>query len=60
MKKLRVSHFPQVPCKEFNVEVSSIEEAKKIMDVLAEYDLFQYENRIKGDYANMTVFEELG
>ena len=57
-KNFRVEHFPQIPCKPFIVEVGSIEEGKKIMDVLANYDLFQFDNRIKGDYANATVFEE--
>lgn len=56
-KKLRVSHFPQIPCNPFIVEVRSIEEAKKIFDVLANYDLFQYENRIKPDYCNTTILE---
>jgi hypothetical protein len=55
--KLRLSHFPQIPCKPFIVEVVSLEEAKKIMDVLANYDLFQYENRIKSDYCNSTILE---
>lgn len=58
MKKLRVSHFPQVPCKPFVVEVKDLEEAKKVSDVLANYDLFQFHNNIKGDYANATVVEE--
>lgn len=58
IKKLRVAHFPQVPCKSFVVEVKDLTEAKKISDVLAEYDLFQYENRIKPDYCNVTVIEE--
>lgn len=57
-KKLRVSHFPQIPCKPFNIEVKNMEEAKLLYDVLANYDLFQLENNIKPDYANMTVVEE--
>lgn len=57
-KKLRVSHYPQIPCKAFIVEVKSLEEAKTISDVLAEYDLFQYNNRIKPDYANATVVQQ--
>lgn len=57
-KKLRVVHFPQVPCTPFIVEVKSLEEAKFASDMLANYDLFQFENRIKPDYANMTVVEE--
>ena len=60
-KKFRVSHFPQIPCKPFCVEVKNAAEAKKIVDVLAQYDLFQFENNIKPDYANATsiqVFED--
>lgn len=57
-KKLRVVHFPQVPCKPFIVEVKNLEEAKFVIDMLANYDLFQFENQIKPDYANMTVVEE--
>ncbi|QPK89810.1 hypothetical protein IEN91_05060 [Bacillus velezensis] len=57
-KKLRVAHIPQVPMEAFYVEVKSLEEAKLIFDVLANYDLFQFENNIKPDYANATFLEE--
>lgn len=50
--KLRVWHIPQVPMKAFFVECDSIQEAVKIRNALAQYDLFQYENNVKGDYAN--------
>lgn len=53
VQKLRVYWIPQVPMKPFYVDVMSVEEGVKVMDVLANYDLFQYENNIKGDYANM-------
>lgn len=56
--KFRVSHYPQIPCKAFEKEVSSLEEAKLLFDVLAEYDEFQYKNRIKPDYSNCTVLEQ--
>lgn len=49
---LRVWWIPQVPMKAFEVPVSSVAEGVKILDVLAEYDLFQLENRVKPDYAN--------
>jgi len=49
---LRVWWIPQVPMKPFTVDVKSVEEGVKIMDVLAFYDIFQFENNIKGDYAN--------
>lgn len=51
-KKLQVWWIPQVPMKAFTVDVSSVEEGVKLMNVLADYDAFQYENRVKGDYCN--------
>lgn len=56
-RRLRIAHFPQIPCKPFYVDVDSLEEAKKIMDTLAFYDLFQYENNIKPDYCNICTLE---
>lgn len=54
---LRVWHIPQIPGKAFHVSVTSTQEAKKILDVLANYDLFQYKNKIKPDYANAAGLE---
>lgn len=56
--KLRVWHIPQIPCRPFYVPVSTPEEAIKILDVLANYDLFQLENNIKPDYSNAQGLEE--
>lgn len=50
--QLQVWWIPQVPMKAFEVEVSSVAEGVKVMDALAAYDAFQYENRIKPDYCN--------
>lgn len=55
--KLRVWHVPQVPMKAFYIEASSIDEAWKILNVLWNYDLFQYENNVKPDYCNMSGLE---
>ncbi len=52
--KLRVWHIPQVPMKAFYVDVSSIEEAWKILNILWDYDIFQYENKVKPDYCNVS------
>lgn len=49
---LRVWWIPQVPMKPFEVDVSSVEEGVKLMDTLADYDAFQFENKIKPDYCN--------
>jgi len=49
---LRVWWIPQVPMKAFNVDVETLHEAAKILDVLAEYDLFQLICNVKPDYTN--------
>ncbi len=55
--RLRVSWFPQIPCEPFVVAVSSVAEGVKIMDMLASYDAFQLEHRIKPDYCNAGVLQ---
>ncbi len=59
--KLRVWWKPQIPMNEsFYVEVATPQEAKKVLDILAKYDLFQLENKIKPDFSNaggLEVFE---
>lgn len=60
---LRVWWIPQVPGKPFHVPVASPVEAKKLLDVLAQYDIFQFENRIKPDYCNaggLECFQQFG
>ena len=49
---LKVWHIPQIPSKAFEVKVSSVMEGVNIMNVLADYDQFQLDNNIKGDYCN--------
>ena len=59
--KMKVWWIPQVPGKSFEVFVDSLEEANFLLDVLAEYDLFQFKNRIKPDYSNaggLVVWDE--
>jgi len=58
---LKVWWVPQVPMKAFDVPVATVAEGVKVMDVLAQYDAFQFENRIKPDYCNaggLCVWEE--
>lgn len=50
--RLRVWWIPQVPGKPFHVSVGSVAEGVKMMNTLASYDLFQFENNIKPDYCN--------
>ena len=55
--KLRVWHIPQVPGQAFQREVPDLETAGLLLRALADYDLFQFEHRIKPDYANAQGLE---
>lgn len=50
--EFRIWWIPQVPGTPFEATVPDYKTGKLITDTLANYDLFQYENRIKGDYCN--------
>ena len=58
---LQVWWIPQVPMKAFRHSVRNLREARLLLDTLALYDIFQFENNIKPDYCNtggLCVFEE--
>ena len=50
--ELRVWWIPQIPMNAFRVPVRSLREASLLLDVLAKYDIFQFENNVKPDYCN--------
>lgn len=50
--EFKVWWIPQIPGKAFEVPVPDLASGIMICNALAAYDLFQYENRIKPDYAN--------
>lgn len=49
---MRVWWIPQVPMEAFRVEVDGLQQAVLLLETLAHYDIFQYENNIKPDYCN--------
>jgi len=51
--KFKVWWIPQVPMASFEVEVDTLDIGRKICSVLADYDLFQFENNVKPDYCNV-------
>lgn len=57
-QKLRVWWIPQVPMDSFYIPVSSPEEGKKVLEILAAYDSFQRDNNIKPDYSNEGGLEQ--
>jgi hypothetical protein len=57
---LEVWWVPQVPMASFRVPVKTIREARLLLETLANYDLFQFENNVKPDYSNaggLEIFE---
>lgn len=54
----RVWHIPQVPMKAFYYEVPDLATAKILVEALALYDIFQYENNVKGDYCNVSGIQQ--
>lgn len=56
--RYRVWWIPQVPGKAFKIEVPSLDVGKLVCAILAQYDIFQFENRIKPDFANVGGIEK--
>lgn len=52
--RYKVWHVPQVPMHAFIVELEDEAEAWRLVNTLAQYDLFQYDNQIKPDYSNVS------
>jgi hypothetical protein len=48
----RVYWIPQIPMKAFYWPVYSVAEGKRVVEMLGEYDHFQYENNVKPDFSN--------
>jgi hypothetical protein len=59
--QLRVWHIPQVPMEPFYVPVNNVKEAILVINVLEDYDNFEFDNHVKPDFMNATgleVFED--
>ena len=52
MSKYKVWYIPQVPMKPFEVEVADLPTARLLLDTLEWFSLFEYEERVKPDYAD--------
>jgi hypothetical protein len=51
--RLRVCHYPQIPCEPFFVDVKDEEQALLIRDTLANQHLFLYDKGLIPDYSNV-------
>lgn len=53
MSKYKVWYVPQLPMKAFEVEVDDLKTANTVLNAIYDLSLFEYENRIKPDYADL-------
>jgi|TARA_R110000851_G_scaffold308922_2_gene468109 hypothetical protein len=51
--KLKVMHYPQIPCEPFSVDVKDEEQALLVRETLANQHLFLYDNNFIPDYSNI-------
>lgn len=61
MNKLRIWVVPQIgsDAGTFVMPVPNPETGRRILDALANYDLFQFNNKVKPDYSSASGLEEL-
>jgi len=52
MSTYKVWYVPQLPMKAFEVEVEDIATARTVLNTLERFSLFEYEERVKPDYAD--------
>lgn len=52
VRTLRVWHFSTLGAPVFHIPVSSVLEARKMLNLLAYYDAFMLQNELRGDYSN--------
>ena len=58
-KKLKVSHYPQIPCEPFEVEVKDEYEASLIANILANQHLYLFDKKMIPDYCNAIIVQML-
>lgn len=56
--RYQLAHFPQIPCKPFEMEHHDLSVLVEVRAALANYDLFLLENNHRADYANATSISE--
>ena len=58
MQKLRVWHCPKKPGPLFRIDVSSVDEAKKLLLALVNYDQFLFDNSLKPGHHSISGLQE--
>jgi len=52
MAKFKMWYIPQVPMKPFEVECETAEQAQDALDLITNFSIFEFENRVKPDYSD--------
>lgn len=53
MSRFKAWYIPQIPMKAFEVERDTAAEAKAALDLITDFSIFEYDNKIKPDYADV-------
>jgi len=50
--KFKAWYIPQVPMKAFEVERDTAAEAQSALDLITDFSIFEFENKVKPDYCD--------
>jgi hypothetical protein len=50
--KFKAWYIPQVPMKAFEVEASTAAKAQTVLNILTDFSIFEFENKVKPDYCD--------
>ena len=58
MAKFKAWYIPQVPMKAFEVECETAAQALDALDLITNFSIFEFENKVKPDYSDAGGVEE--
>jgi len=58
MAKFKAWYIPQVPMHPFEVERPTAVEAQAALDLITDFSIFEFENKVKPDYSDAGGVEE--
>jgi hypothetical protein len=51
-KRFKAWYIPQVPMKPFEIEASTAAKAQTILNIIINFSIFEFENKVKPDYCD--------
>lgn len=52
VNKFKAWYIPQVPMKAFEVECATAAEAERVLDLITDFSIFEFDNKVKPDYCD--------